>query len=329
MTELLGTSFVPVFALIAFVAVALFVGSLLMVWNSYKGPDAKKIEQRLRALSASSNTSEASTVLRNRLLSEVPSVERFMLRFPRLTELDRFIVQSGLQWKVSALLLSSCALGVALYAALSLTTLTPSLKMGLSVAIGLLPCGFVHWKRTLRLRKIELQLPETLDLIGRALRAGHALPSGLKMAGDELADPIASEFRITHDEINFGVGMERALNNLSDRVPSTDMRYFVVAVNIQREAGGNLTEVLDNLSNLIRNRIKFQGKIRVLTTEGRMSAWVLGLLPFFLALLLYFANREFIQVLWTDPTGIKIANVVLTMMAVGAIWLYKIIGIKL
>jgi tight adherence protein B len=135
-------------------------------------------------------------------------------------------------------------------------------------------------------------------------------------------------FRIAHDEINFGVSMQQALANLSERVPITDVRYFVVAVLIQREAGGNLTEVLDNLSELIRNRLKFHAKIKVLTTEGRMSAWVLGLLPFALACLLYFANHDFIAILWTDPAGIKITNIVLGMMAVGAIWLYKIIQIR-
>jgi len=137
---------------------------------------------------------------------------------------------------------------------------------------------------------MEVQLPDTLDLIGRALRAGHALPSGLKMAGEEMSDPIAAEFRITHDEMSFGVSMQQALSNLGERVPVTDMRYFVVAVLIQREAGGNLTEVLDNLSKLIRNRLMFHARVRVLTTEGRMSAWVLGLLPFALALFMNFAN---------------------------------------
>src|SRR4029434_1865094 len=113
-----------------------------------------------------------------------------------------------------------------------------------------------------------------------------------------------------------------------ERIPITDVRYFVVAVLVQREAGGNLTEVLDNLSQLIRRRLKFHARIKVLTTEGRMSAWVLGLLPFILAGILNFANHEFISVLWTDPTGIAITNVVLTMMVVGAFWLYRIIQIR-
>jgi len=118
------------------------------------------------------------------------------------------------------------------------------------------------------------------------------------------------------------------LGNLTERVPITDMRYFVVAVLVQREAGGNLTELLDNLSRLIRDRLKFQGKVKVLSTEGRMSAWVLGTLPFALAGLMNLANHDFISILWTDPVGIKITNTLLVMMSVGAIWLYKLVQIR-
>jgi tight adherence protein B len=175
---------------------------------------------------------------------------------------------------------------------------------------------------------MEQQLPDALDLIGRAMRAGHAFPSGLHMAAEEMADPIGREFRITHDEINFGVSMQQALTNLGGRVPITDLRYFIVAVLVQRDAGGNLTELLDSLSTLIRNRLKFYARIRVLSTEGRMSAWVLCLLPFAMAALLVLTNYSFIAVLWTDPVGISITNVVLTMMAFGAIWLFRLVKIR-
>jgi tight adherence protein B len=172
------------------------------------------------------------------------------------------------------------------------------------------------------------QLPDTLDFIGRALRAGHALPSALQMAGHEMVDPIAREFRITHDEINFGVSIQQALANLGARVPITDVGYFVVAVLVQREAGGNLSEILDNLSKLIRDRLKFYGKVRVLSTEGRMSAWVLCLLPFALAGLLELVNHDFISILWTDPIGIEMTYKVVGMMAIGALWSYRLVQIR-
>ena len=326
--NLLNNSFFPVFAIMAFVAVVLLFEALYLMWNSYKGPEAKKIEQRLKALSASADTSARATVLKNRMLSEVPAIERILLGVPRIHRLDRFLLQSGLDWTVAKLLLMSIVFGTLVYSALSLVNLLPLLQLCAAIAAAFLPFAYVQRKRAKRLRRIEQQLPDTLDLMGRALRAGHALPSGLQMAGQEMTDPIAGEFRITHDEINFGVSMQQALSNLSERVPLTDLRYFVVAVLVQREAGGNLTEVLDNLSELIRNRLKFHGKIKVLTTEGRMSGWVLCLLPFIIAGLMNFVNHDFIKVLWTDPVGIAITNIMLGMMAVGAVWLYKLVQIR-
>jgi tight adherence protein B len=328
MSNLLTANFFPLFALVAFVTVVIFVLGLYMMWDSYKGPEAKKIGERLRALSASSDDSERATVLKNRLLSDAPAMERLLLGIPRINNLDRFILQSGLEWTVARLISVSLLSGAAASIALSFVNILPLLQLGVTLAAASLPFAYVQWKRSGRLRRMEQQLPDALDLIGRAMRAGHALPSALHMAGQEMVDPIANEFRITHDEINFGVSAQQALTNLSERVPITDVRYFVVAVLVQREAGGNLTEVLDNLSKLIRSRLKFHARIRVLTTEGRMSAWVLGLLPFALALLLNFANHDFIKVLWTDPAGIYITNIVLGMMAVGAIWLYKLIQLR-
>ena len=328
MNNLFDNAFLPIFAVVAFVAVVMFAEALYLIWNTYKGPEAKKVEQRLRALSASADSTDRTAVLKTRLLSEVPAIERVLLAFPRIHQIDRFILQSGMDLTVGKLLSISILVGVCVYGVLLFTAMAVQMRLVLALAAFFLPWLFVQVKRSKRLRKMEQQLPETLDLIGRALRAGHALPSGLKMAGEELPEPLASEFRIIHDEINFGVSMQQALNNLGERVPSTDMRYFVVAVLIQREAGGNLTEVLDNLSKLIRSRLRFHARVKVLTTEGRMSAWVLGLLPFGLAALLNFASPEFISVLWTDPAGIKITNIVLTMMAVGGIWLYKLVKIR-
>ena len=328
MNNLFDNAFFPIFAVVAFVAVVMFAEALYLIWNTYKGPEAKKVGQRLRALSASADSTDRTAVLKTRLLSEVPAIERLLLAFPRVHNIDRFILQSGLDLTVGKLLSISILVGVCVYGLLFFTAFAAQMRLLLALASFFLPWLFVQVKRAKRLRKMEQQLPETLDLIGRALRAGHALPSGLKMAGEELPEPLATEFRVTHDEINFGVSMQQALNNLGERVPITDMRYFVVAVLIQREAGGNLTEVLDNLSKLIRSRLRFHARVKVLTTEGRMSAWVLGLLPFGLAALLNFANPEFISVLWTDPAGIKVTKIVLLMMAVGGIWLYKLVKIR-
>jgi tight adherence protein B len=193
---------------------------------------------------------------------------------------------------------------------------------------GASPAIFVMARRRSRLAEVVQQLPDALDFIARALRAGNALPQALQMVSLNLVDPIAFEFRITHDEINVGVSIHQAMENLAARVPVTDMGYFAVAVLVQRDAGGNLSEVLENLSRLIRDRLKFYGKVRVLSTEGRWSAWVLCMLPFALGGLLEMVNHEFISVLWTDPIGIQLTYKVLAMMAIGAFWSSRIVKIS-
>src|SRR5262245_55778640 len=328
MSSLFNAGFFPLFAIMAFLAVVLLLEGLYLMWDSYKGPEAKKVGQRLRALSAGTDSGQLAAVLKNRALSEVPVLERLLLDIPRIHGLDRFLLQSGLGWTVGRLLSISLVFAGTVYVLLLFVNILSLVHWIATIASAFLPLAYVQWIRARRLRKMEEQLPDALDLIGRAMRAGHALPSGLQMVAQEMVDPIANEFRITNDEINFGVSMQQALTNLSERIPITDMRYFVVAVLVQREAGGNLTEVLDNLSKLIRNRLKFHARIKVLTTEARMSAWVLGLLPFALVGLLNLTNPDFISILWTDPAGIVITNIGLTMMAVGIFWLYKLTQIR-
>lgn len=331
MNALLDNNFFPVFAVTTFIAVVLLVEGLYLLWNTYRGPEAKKIEQRLRTISASSDSSAQSAILKNRMLSEVPILDRLLFSVPRVQHLDRFILQSGLDWTVAILFFISIILGVTAYASIDyfLPFFMMAMKLLIAIAATLLPVLYVQWKRSSRLHRIERQLPDALDLIGRAIRAGHSFQAGLKMVGEEMADPIAKEFGMTHDEVNFGVTLQQALTNLGHRVPITDLRYFVIAVLIQREAGGNLTEVLANLSSLIRNRLQLQSKIRVLTAEGRISAWILGLLPFALALLMNFANPEFIRVLWTDPMGIKFTQITLIVMTVGAFWLWRLTKVRI
>lgn len=328
MNNLITDNFFPIFVVMAFVALVLLIEGLYMMWNSYRGPEARKIGQRLRILSGGADDSRRTVLLKNRMLSEVPGIEQWLLRIPRIHELDRFLLQSGLNVTVSRLVLLSMFWAACGYLLFAWSGVQSYFLLGLVALAALLPFGYIQHKRNKRLRKIEQQLPDALDMIGRALRSGHAFPSSLLIAAEEMAAPIATEFRITHEEINFGVSMQQALMNFSERVPINDVRYFVVAILIQREAGGNLSEVLDNLSKLIRSRIQFRSKVQLLTTEGRMSAWIMGLLPFALAALFNFANPEFINVLWTDPVGIRITKIVLTIMVIGASWLYRLIKIR-
>lgn len=201
-----------------------------------------------------------------------------------------------------------------------------------SVNIGFI-CGLAPWwhlsgKAKKRRLKFEDQLPEALDFISRSLRAGHGLAASMGMAGDELEAPIGTELKITFDEINFGIPFKDAMANLMARIDSPDLNFFTVAVVIQRETGGNLTELLANLSKLIRERIKLKGKVRVLASEGRFSGVLLGALPFVLSALLTSINPEYMSMLWSTPEGNNLIVAGLVMMTLGAFFMHRIVQIK-
>jgi tight adherence protein B len=328
LTDLLGNLF-SVFILLAFIALVLLLEGLYLTWNAYRGPEAKKIESRLRAMSAGGSGGAEASILKQRLLSEAPALQRWLLGLPRIGELDKLLQQSGSTWSVTVFVVITLIVGVGAFVLVSFVPLLHWAFCALTaVAAGALPLLYILRKRHKRMQQIEQQLPDALDLISRALKAGHAFPSGLQMVSEEAKDPIAGEFRIVHDEVNFGVAVPTALMNLANRVPSTDMRYFIIAVLIQRETGGNLTELLGNISTLIRERLKLLGKVRVLSAEGRLSAWILCALPFVLAGVINLIHPKFMAVLWTDPMGLKMIYAALVMMVLGALWMRKIIRIR-
>lgn len=328
MTNIFGNLFYA-FIVLAFVAAVLLLEGLYLTWNAYKGPEAQRIERRLRAMSAGGSGGAEASILKQRMLSESPPLQRLLLELPRVQELDRLLQQSGSNWSVAFFAGLTLLVAVGAFFTASLVPLLHWIFAAL-VAIGaaLLPLLYVLRKRANRMLKIVQQLPDALDLISRALKAGHAFPSGLQMVGEEAQDPIAGEFRTVHDEINFGVAVPAALANLANRVPSPDMRHFIIAVLIQRETGGNLTELLANISALIRERLKLLLKIRVLSAEGRLSALILCILPFALAGVINVVNPAFMAVLWTDPIGLQMIYAALVMMVLGALWMRKIIRIR-
>lgn len=328
LTYLTGHSFL-VMAVLVLVTVLLLLEGLYLMWRSYRGPEAQKLNSRLRVLAATRDRSSQTRLLKQRMLSELPVLERYLQTLPRVRELDRVILQSGLNWTVPKLLLGCTGLGAAAWMTMMMGA-RQSLLVGAiaGVVLGATPLMYLYYQRGRRVEKMERQLPDALDLMTRALRAGHAFSSALKMAGEELPDPVAGEFRVVHDEVNFGVSLEQALTHMSERVPLTDLRYFVVAVLIQRDSGGNLTEILASLSKLIRERLKLMGRVRVLSAEGRMSGWVLGLMPLILGGILTLVNPGFMTPMWNDPIGISMLKVMLTMMLIGAVLLRKIIRIR-
>jgi tight adherence protein B len=280
-------------------------------------------------MSAGSHNGEQSiSIVKERLLSKTPAIQRLLLRVPRVGALDRLLQQSGLSWTAAEFLGMTLLTFFAVFFAAQYLAIHELLRLTLACACALVPWLYVMRSKDKRLAHIEQQLPDSLDLMGRALRAGHAFPTALKMVGDEMNDPLAGEFRAAFDEVNFGISMPDALMNLATRVPSTDLRYFVIAVLIQRETGGNLAELLGSISAIIRERIKLLGQVRVLSAEGKMSAWVLGLLPFGAALMIQLTNPKFLEVLYTDPGGRKMLVIAGVMMLIGIVAMRKIIRIR-
>lgn len=314
--------------LLVFIAVFVAIEGLLIWWNSTHGPEATKLAKRLRMISAGHSVDSAEmSLLKRRLASNSPAVERLMLLLPRLQHFDRLLVQSGTDWTLPNYASYSGGLLAAGFFGMLLAGHPPVMAVITGIVLGALPSVYLVYRRAKRLKSFEAMLPEALDLIGRALRAGHSLSSALQMVGDEMPDPVGEEFRQTFDEINFGIATQDALQNLARRVPSTDLGFFVVAVLIQRETGGNLSEILANISGIIRERLKLLGKVRALSAEGRFSGIVLSILPFVTGAILYTVDSKLMSLLWTDPTGLAFLKAGLVSMILGALWMRSIVRI--
>lgn len=316
-----------VFATLIFVTVVLLIEGVYIAWNANKGPEAQRLQRRMQAMSGG-GAEAALSLARKDTPGASPLLQKLVSGLPHARVLARLLAQSGKSWTMGGFAAATLAAALLGWAAAAWFALPLPLQLAAAGAALSLPLQVLLRARNKRLQRLETQLPDALDLMGRALRAGHAFPNALKMVGDEMKEPIGTEFAAVFDEVNFGVSMQDALMNMANRVDSTDLRYFVVAVLIQRETGGNLAELLDSISKIIRDRIKLLGQIRVLSAEGKMSAWVLGLLPFAAGALIQLTNPKFLSVLFTDPAGQKMVGFALVMMVLGFFAMRKIIRIR-
>jgi tight adherence protein B len=201
-------------------------------------------------------------------------------------------------------------------------------SLGLSLALGVLPLMFLQWKRKRKTLKIERYMPDAMELLARSLRAGHTLPGTLDLVSQEIPAPLGTEMRITFEEQKLGLSVPQAFRRMGERVASQDLRYFVTAVIIQSETGGNLSEILENIGLIIRDRLKLKGKVKGLTAEGRFSALILSLLPFVTFLALYLFNHEYVMILFRDPMGLKLLTGALTSIGLGIFIMKRMVVIK-
>ncbi|MBN3847654.1 MULTISPECIES: type II secretion system F family protein [Burkholderiaceae] len=315
--------------ILLFVAVVLATSGVYEYWDSRHGPTARRVAARIRAVSAGGQVSrERLSILKTRMLAESAWLTRFLLLIPRVHALDLFLQQSGLQWSVGRLV-GTCAVLPLFVLMIGASVALPwFVSVAIAVFAALLPIVYVQRRRNRRIRQLERQLPDVCDMLARALRSGHAFTGAIDMVGTEFAEPMSGEFRIVFDEINYGVSISEALTNLATRVPIRDLRYFVIAVVIQRETGGNLAEVLDGITALIRDRFKLFDKVRVLSAEGKMSAWVLGLMPFGVGAAMMVLNPDFLDILWRDSTGVKMVVSSGVGMLFGIFWMRHIVKIR-
>jgi tight adherence protein B len=299
-----------------------------MWWSTSHGRGARRIARRLDMMAGRNDAGERISILKQRRYAASPVMDRWLRRFPRTAALDRLLLQAGMRWQVGQFLAGATGLLAAAVVTLPIVSLPwlPTCLVLAGAAAG--PYGMLLRARAIRLKKIEEQLPEAADFLARALRAGHSFANVLKMVGDEIPEPIGTEFKATYEEINYGVPMNEALQNLAARIPLTDLRYFVLAVLIQRESGGNLAELLGNVSRLTRARLKLHAQVRVLSAEGRMSAWILGLLPLVMLAIMSVTNRQYVSVLWTDPAGLNLLWTAGGIMVLGTFWMRNVVRIR-
>jgi len=318
------------FTVFLFAAVILLIEGVYLWWSSTHGKAAQRIARRLQVMSGGMGRSgERISILKQRRFSAHDGFDRLLHQIPPLQRIDALLVQAGSVLTVERFL--GCSL-LAFLLVLLASTRWP-LPLGIRLVLMLpalaIPYFLVRRARTRRLGRIEYQLPDAADFIARALRAGHSFTNVLQIVGNELPEPLSSEFRLAREEINYGVPLAEALHNMAARIPLTDLRYLIIAVLIQRESGGNLAEILGNISTIIRSRLKLVAQVRVLSAEGRMSAWILGLLPFGVMLVLALVNPDYVSLLWTDPSGVRLLWYAAGMILFGVVWLRKVIRIRI
>jgi tight adherence protein B len=319
-----------IIAAVTFVVIlALITGVYWLFVARLDQAEGVELRKRLKQSAEPAAPKKASRLLKPlQQFSSVGSLNTWLTKLGRISRpLQDQITQAGLTFSVSTLLLSSISLAAIAYLAVRFLLFSSMLALAAAVAASFLPFMFVKHARNSRLRKFEEQFPEAVDLLGRALRAGHAFTTGVLMAAEEIPSPVGDEFKKLYDQQNFGMSLPDALHGFAERIPLIDARFFATAVLTQRETGGNLGEVLDNLASVIRERFKVKRQVRVLTAHGRITGWVLAGFPPVLAAGMFVAAPEHMNLLITDPLGIKMVVGALTLQVIGTMTIRKLVNI--
>lgn len=320
-----------------FISFLVFVFGLFLVLGAYllatMGTDAKRTRLRHRlseALLNSAHTDDIEVILaRNELMSEIPWLNRSLVRVQAALHLKQMLDQADLHITPSRLVMFSGMAGMLAGLAASVITISFLVMFASGLFAAALPVTHVWWKRKKRFDAFLEHLPDALDLMSRSLSAGHAFSESLHMVSAEMPEPIATEFRKTYEEQNLGLSLKLALENLTQRIPLLDLRMCVTAVLIQRETGGNLSEILEKVAYTIRERFRIMGDLKTLTTSSRMSAWLLCGLPIFVTFAITAMNPEYMSILWEDQRGHYLIATALFLQVTGMLIVRKILRIKI
>lgn len=317
-------------ALGIFVTIVLLLEGTYYVYRTFAYRKTERVIERLQEWSGARQSTDVASlaILRKDTMSDIPWLNDLLMSMKRLKALRTMHAQAKAKLPLGAFLILSgllaavaCVLSVQMGGHILVTISATAL-------VAALPFLHLWRRRSKRMAEFHRQLPEALELVARALHSGHAFFVGMKLVGEEFADPIGTEFKQAFDEVSMGFSVPQALQNLANRVVCVDMKFFVTSVNLQRETGGNLAEIIESLSELIRKRFELHMKVRVLSAEGRFSAIILFALPFVFGALIYKLNPEYISLLVTDPLGHQMIMVGTLLMIVGATVTKRMIAIK-
>ena len=312
---------------LVFLAVALgtIAVALLLEWARER-VRARTVVKQLREFSEQSFDAEAQNLVRQ--AKAATWVGEAVAQLPRLRDFGHVLKEAGSKWTMEAFLL--ICIGISLAAGLGTLLASGSVLLAIVAAFfgGIIPYMLVRFRANVRVRKLEEQLPDAIDLMGRAMRAGHPLSAGFKMVADELSEPMASEFRQVFEEQRFGLPLDDSLLSLGSRVRISDMRILITAILIHRTVGGNLAEVLDNIAALVRERFKLRRQLRVITAQGRMSGYVLGFLPIVLGFAIWTLNPEYMAPIFEESVGHYMLFGAVVFQILGYMWIRKILDIE-
>ncbi|MGB8442281.1 MAG: type II secretion system F family protein [Candidatus Acidiferrales bacterium] len=315
--------------LLSILTFLIVVAIIALLWM-FVGTDANQevVRRRMESVRKAEqrgNVSLSLKLVRDEMLSSVPALHRLLMKWTWSSRLRDFVAQAGMKTKPAKLLLMSAVIGLGSYLITKMSY--PQFPVALLAAViaAIIPFSVIAFRRRRRLRKFEEHFPEALDLLGRAVRAGHAFTTGLEMIAKESSEPVGGEFRATFEEQNFGLPLRDALLNMTERVPMVDVRFFVTALLIQKETGGNLAEILDGLARVIRDRFRIHREVKTRTAQGRLTAGILISLPPLMMLMLEIINPHYMHILFDDPAGPMVLAVAVTMQLIGSALLWKII----